>query len=105
MRQDIFLMMASKQKASNVPLYKVPDYWTTRRYGMHKFPIWTILRKIEIIKEGGWHFNNLLEPHELLAKIENSCNTELNTLAIKSAAIDNYYSGRDTYTGEKNASS
>jgi len=104
MRQDIFLLQAFNNRRHRMPFIRVPNYWTSRRFLLWKFPKF-ILRKpqIEIVKNAGWHFNNLLKAESVLTKIENSSHTELNTHEVRLNAKNRFLNGQDVYTGEQYA--
>jgi beta-1,4-mannosyl-glycoprotein beta-1,4-N-acetylglucosaminyltransferase len=99
MRKDIFLFNSASQRRHSIPLIRIPDFWTTRRFGFHAIP--NIYRKpnLLVISNAGWHFNNLFPKEEIIKKIESSCHVEWNTDAVRQKAIDNFDAGRDIYTG------
>jgi beta-1,4-mannosyl-glycoprotein beta-1,4-N-acetylglucosaminyltransferase len=101
MRKDIFIFNAMDQRRHTLPLIRVPNHFTKRRFGFNFFP--EILRNhnLQLLPDGGWHFNNLFLKQEIIEKIENSSHTEWNTATVRDNAIRNFVSGRDIYTGEK----
>ena len=99
LRQDIFVKEALKQKRRNLPFIFVPDYFTTRKFGLWKMPVFTKEQTVEIIPNSGWHFGNLFGAEEIIAKIENSCHVELNTPEIRQNAVNNFREGKDIYRG------
>ncbi len=102
MRQDIFLLQAFNKRRHRMPLIRVPNYWTNRRFLLWKLPKFIFHKpKIDIVKDAGWHFNNLFNADNIISKIESSSHTEMNTVVIKKVAIDRFKQGRDIYTGEK----
>lgn len=102
MRQDIFIRDAIKQKRFTAPILRISDFYTTRRFGLHKIPINVRNYKPPIVvNNAGWHFNNLMPENEIIYKIENSSHIEWNTEIIRKNAINNFRTGRDIYTGEK----
>lgn len=75
-RQNIFMSMAHSQQRINIPIIRIPDFWTTRRY-FRMFPHLKYDPKLKLIKNGGWHFNNLFSDEDLVTKILSSSHTEL----------------------------
>ena len=99
LRQDIFLKEAFKQKRKNLPFIFVPDYFTTRKFGLWKLPVIAKEQTIDVVPNSGWHFGNLFSADEIIAKIENSCHVELNTPEIRQNAVNNFNEGKDIYRG------
>jgi beta-1,4-mannosyl-glycoprotein beta-1,4-N-acetylglucosaminyltransferase len=102
MRQAIFLFNAFEKRRHKLPLIRVTDFWTHRKFYLWKLPqfIWN-KPSLKLIKNGGWHFNNLFGVEGIISKIENSSHTELNTDDVRRLAIYRYLNGSDVYTGEK----
>jgi hypothetical protein len=101
MRQDIFLHTAKSQQRFNIPVVRIPDFWNTRRFLPSNFPQIVKFNNLQVVENGGWHFNNLLSANEIIEKINSSCHTELNSEAIRLKAIENYLGGKEIYTGKK----
>jgi beta-1,4-mannosyl-glycoprotein beta-1,4-N-acetylglucosaminyltransferase len=101
MRQDIFIEKAFPQKRNPIPFLYVPDFWTTRKYFLWKFPQLVRDPKMTYITDAGWHFNNLIPESQIIEKIQSSCHTELDTDVVRTQALSNYRSGREIYTGEE----
>lgn len=100
MRQDIFLYNAYEYRRHNIPIIRVDEYFTTRRFGLWKLPKVVFAKpKIEIISKGGWHFNNLYPLEDILYKIEASSANHLNTAKIRQSAPGRYNLGQDIYFG------
>ena len=99
LRKDIFLDLVFQQKYLPLGFFRVPDFWTRRRIALN-FPSIERNPKLTTVYNAGWHFNNLLEPKEVLDKIENSSHTELNTFELRELAHKRFLEGRDIYTGE-----
>jgi beta-1,4-mannosyl-glycoprotein beta-1,4-N-acetylglucosaminyltransferase len=100
MRQDIFLHTAMSQQRLSVPVVRIPDFWSTRRFLPSNFPQIVKFNQLQVVENGGWHFNNLISANEIIEKINSSCHTELNSETIRQNAIDNYLSGKEIYTGK-----
>jgi hypothetical protein len=66
-----------------------------------KLPIFFSKPKLEVIKEAGWHFNNLFPKEVILEKIKASSHTELDTDQSAEKAIRNYLTGKDIYFGRQ----
>ena len=101
MRQDIFILQAYPQRRIKWPLLWIPDFFTTRRYHLNKFPKIVRKKQISVIPNGGWHFNNLFSQDSILTKISNSSHIEWNTELVRKFAVRNYLEGKDIYTGKK----
>jgi len=101
MRKDIFLFQAGAQRRHSLPFIRVPDFWTTRRFGLHLIPSKFEKLDLQIVPNAGWHFNNLFLKNEIIKKIENSSHVEWNTDRVRDRAIKNFESGCDIYTGMK----
>jgi len=101
MRQDIFLYNLKGRSGIKKYVTRIPYYWTTRNFYLWKLPKFFLPPNIEIIKDSGWHFNNLFSKDEILNKIRASAHTELNTDQADEKAIRNYLSGRDIYFGKQ----
>lgn len=101
LRQDIFLYNLENRKKLKKFFVRVPYYWTTRNFYLWQIPIKYVRPNLSILRNAGWHFNNLFLPEEIYWKIESSAHTEFNTETIKKNAINNYLSGRDIYFGHK----
>ena len=101
MRRDIYLYNLGTRISVNKPLIKVPDSWTTR-YRLNSLPQ-LIFKKpnLEYIEDAGWHFNNLLSPHEILNKINWSSHQELNSenIADLKHILNSIVDRREVYRG------
>jgi len=76
-RQNIFIAQAIQQQRIKVPLIRVPDYWTTN-LGVKRFlPILKYDPSLILIKNAGWHFNNLFLVGDLMSKLKFSSHKEL----------------------------
>jgi len=75
-RQNMYVGHADKYTRYNLPLMRVPDYWTTRRY-LRFLPIIKYDPKLVRIEGGGWHFNNLFLSDDIIEKIKSFSHTEL----------------------------
>lgn len=53
------------------------------------YPFWRIdkVKSIEIINDGGWHFNNLLSPEEISKKLQSFAHTEFSDSKYSSAEV------------------
>ena len=102
MRQDIFLFLDFDKRRHKFPFVRVPDFWTHRIFYLWKLPQFTMIKpNLRVVKNGGWHFNNLFNAEDIIFKIESSSHTEMNTEEIKKVAIARFKQGREIYTGEK----
>lgn len=101
MRADIFIYKASKYRRHRLPFMRLTDFWSSKRFPFNKLPEFIRLRDFQVVKSGGWHFNNLIEESEIIRKIESSSHVEWNTKEIKLNAIKNYKNACDIYTGKK----
>jgi beta-1,4-mannosyl-glycoprotein beta-1,4-N-acetylglucosaminyltransferase len=101
MRQDIFLYNLQDRSGLKKYLTRIPCYWTTKNYYLWKLPIFFSKPKLEVIKEAGWHFNNLFPKEVILEKIKASSHTELDTDQSAEKAIRNYLTGKDIYFGRQ----
>ena len=101
MRADIFIERAYAQRRHALPFMRLTDFWSTKRFPFNSLPEFVVPRNLELIKNGGWHFNNLFDESEIIKKIESSSHTEWNTEEVRAAAISNYRSASDIYTGVK----
>ena len=57
-----------------------------------KYPFWRIDKEksIQIIKNGGWHFNNILSPKEISLKLKSFAHTEFSREKFSSLKVINY---------------
>lgn len=101
LRQDIFIRQAYPSRRIKWPLLWIPDFFSTRRYHLNKFPVIVRKKEINVISNAGWHFNNLFSQDLILRKIGNSSHIEWNTENVREFAISNFLEGRDIYTGKK----
>lgn len=101
MRADIFIRKASEFRRHRLPVMRLTDFWSSKRFPFNYLPEVVSLRNFEVISKGGWHFNNLMQESEIIQKIESSCHTEWNTSEVRKNAINNYRKASDIYTGHK----
>lgn len=104
-RQNIFISQAIYQQRIKLPLIRVPDYWITNLGILRFFPIIKYNPNLILIKNAGWHFNNLFLVNDLMSKLKFSSHTELMTKEEKYLDI-NYIQNmrsesRDFQTGNK----
>ena len=104
-RQNIFISQAIYQQRIKVPLIRVPDYWITNLGILRFFPIIKYNPNLILIKNAGWHFNNLFLVNDLMSKLKFSSHTELMTKEEKYLDV-NYIQNmrsesRDFQTGNK----
>jgi beta-1,4-mannosyl-glycoprotein beta-1,4-N-acetylglucosaminyltransferase len=102
MKQDIFLFSNLDLRRHNFPLIRISDFFSHRYFGLWNLPQ-IVLKKpdITVIKNGGWHFNNLFPLDQIIEKIESSSHQELNTKEIKAKVLEHYKAGKDVYTGRQ----
>ena len=101
MRADIFIRQASEFRRHRLPIMRLTDFWSSKRFPFNSLPEIVSVRNLEVISKGGWHFNNLIEEREIIQKIESSCHVEWNTPEVREAAINNYRNASDIYTGQR----
>lgn len=101
LRQDIFLHSLYERRGVKKYVTRVPYFWTTRNFYLWKIPKIFLPKKLEVINNSGWHFNNLFSREQIISKITESAHTELNTHNAAEIAIKNYLSGKDIYFGKQ----
>ncbi len=101
MRADIFIQKAAGQRRHKLPLMKLTDFWSPKRFPLNKFPEFVKINPLKVIQNAGWHFNNLIDEDAIIEKIESSCHVEWDTPEVKARAIQNYRNASDIYTGTK----
>jgi beta-1,4-mannosyl-glycoprotein beta-1,4-N-acetylglucosaminyltransferase len=99
LRKDIFLKDAMLQKTSRIPLIRVPDYWTTRRFYLWLLPENGKHSEISVIPDSGWHFNNLITRNQVEMKIKSSCHVELSSEKSVAMALQYFDQNREIYGG------
>lgn len=100
LRQDIFLYNSYHLRKHRLPIIRVPDFWTKRYFGLWVFPQFVFSKpNLQILKNGGWHFNNLFDIKQIIAKVEASSHQELNTPEIIQQIVKRYQLGQDIYRG------
>ena len=57
-----------------------------------KYPFWRIDKEknIQIINDGGWHFNNILSPKEISLKLKSFAHTEFSNEKFSSLEVIKY---------------
>lgn len=102
MRQDMYIFQNYDLRRLKLPLMRVPIHFTHRYFGLWFFPQVVITKpKIQIVRNAGWHFNNLFKFSQIAEKIAASSHTELDTLEVHSKLRKRYDLGEDIYTGRK----
>lgn len=101
MRADIFIYTASRYRRHRLPFMRLTDFWSSKRFPFNELPELIKIKDFQIVKNAGWHFNNLIDESEIIQKIESSCHVEWNTDEIRLNAIKNYRNASDIYTGLK----
>lgn len=97
LRRDIFLHEL-KITGFRRPFIRVPVYWSTSKR-FHGIPRYIRYPKLKLVRDAGWHFNNLMTPEEIQAKIGWSSHTELansTTLDLRHIS-DSIANGTDVY--------
>ena len=104
-RQNIFISQAIHQQRIKLPLIRVPDYWTTNLGILRFFPIIKYNPNLILIKNAGWHFNNLFLVNDLMSKLKFSSHSEFMRNKKKYLDIDYIQNmrseSRDYQTGNK----
>jgi beta-1,4-mannosyl-glycoprotein beta-1,4-N-acetylglucosaminyltransferase len=102
MRQDIFLFSHLDLRRHNFPLIQISDFFSHRYFGLWNLPqiVWK-KPDITVIKNGGWHFNNLFKLDQIIEKIESSSHKEWNTEETKTKIFERHRLGQDVYTGKQ----
>jgi beta-1,4-mannosyl-glycoprotein beta-1,4-N-acetylglucosaminyltransferase len=102
MRQDIYIFQNYDLRRHKFPLMRVPIHFTHRYFGLWFFPQVVINKpKLQIVRNAGWHFNNLFKFNQIAEKISASSHTELDTFEVHSKISERYELGEDPYTGRK----
>ena len=101
MRADIFIHSGASQRRHRMPIMRLTDFWSSKRFPFNQFPEYVKIPNLQVVSKGGWHFNNLLTESEIIEKIQSSCHVEWNTDSTRRKAIENYRQAADIYTGEK----
>jgi hypothetical protein len=71
------MSQATKQQRIKVPLIRVPDYWIINLGILRFFPTIKYDPNLILIKDAGWHFNNLFLVNDLMSKLKFSSHVEL----------------------------
>jgi beta-1,4-mannosyl-glycoprotein beta-1,4-N-acetylglucosaminyltransferase len=100
MRADIFIHNSANHRRHNLPVMRLTDFWSTRRFPLNRLPEFIRVNTLQIYQNAGWHFNNLFSEDEIIRKIESSCHTEWNTFEVRRNAIVNFKNAADIYTGK-----
>lgn len=102
LRQDIFLYNNYDLRRYNLPLIRVPDFWTHKYYWLWMFPQFVRAKpNLQVVKNAGWHFNNLFPLDQIIEKVEAGSHYELNTEEVKTNLIRYHSLGREIYTGRQ----
>ncbi len=101
MRADIFIHNSASHRRHNMPVMRLTDFWSSRRFPFNRLPEFIKINPLQVFGSAGWHFNNLFSEDEIIRKIESSCHTEWNTLEIRANALHNFKNASDIYTGKK----
>lgn len=102
LRQDIFLYNNYDIRRHNLPLIRVPDFWTHKYYGLWIFPQFVFTKPdLQVVKNAGWHFNNLFSLNQIIEKVEASSHYEFNTKEVKSNLVKYYGLGQEIYSGKQ----
>jgi hypothetical protein len=100
-RADIFIYSAAMNRRHKFPFMRLTDFWSAKRFPFNKLPERITQPTLEVIRNAGWHFNNLFDEREIIEKIQSSSHVEWNTPKALAQAINHYRSASDIYTGEK----
>ena len=101
MRADIYIHNSASNRRHQLPVMRLTDFWSPKRYPLNKFPELIKINTLQVFKNAGWHFNNLIDEESIIEKIESSCHVEWNTPEVRAKAIHNYKNALDIYTGAK----
>lgn len=100
-RADTFIYSAAMNRRHNFPFMRLTDFWSAKRFPFNKLPERITQPTLEVIRNAGWHFNNLFDESDIIEKIQSSSHVEWNTPKALAQAINHYRSASDIYTGEK----
>lgn len=100
MRKDVYLEMVFESRKLPFGIFRTPDFWT-RRKRLFSLPDFESRPKMTLVKEAGWHFNNLLSRDEVLKKIEHSSHSEWNTQEVRKVAEERFLEDKDIYNGRE----
>ena len=100
-RADTFIYSAAMNRRHKFPFMRLTDFWSAKRFPFNKLPERITQPVLEVIRNAGWHFNNLFDESEIIEKIQSSSHVEWNTPTARAQAINHYRSASDIYTGEK----
>ena len=100
-RADTFIFTAAESRRHKFPFMRLTDFWSAKRFPFNKLPERITQPTLEVIRNAGWHFNNLFNESEIIEKIQGSSHVEWNTPDARARAISHYRSASDIYTGEK----
>lgn len=101
MRADIFIQKAAIHRRHKMPIIRLTDFWSSKRFPFNRLPEVVRFNNLQVIPQGGWHFNNLISECEIVNKIESSCHVEWNTEEVRLRAVAHYKNAADIYTGKK----
>lgn len=100
--KDIFINEMLGHRRHRFPILRVPKYATDRYFFLWHLPeIILKFKNLEVVRNAGWHFNNLLSEKQLIAKVESSSHTEYNNDGFKSLILKRKRSGHDIFSGSK----
>lgn len=102
MMQDVFLLQNLKSRRHHLPLVRVPSHISNRFFYLWKFP--KVIFKapnLTVLKNAGWHFNNLFPLEDIFEKVQASSHTDLVTPGLLDVIESRYKSGQEIYTNKK----
>jgi beta-1,4-mannosyl-glycoprotein beta-1,4-N-acetylglucosaminyltransferase len=101
LRRDIFLHNLASQRRYWLPIIRTPEYWTNKSKFLTIPQFVFKAPKLQLIRDAGWHFNNLLTPEEILNKVKWSAHQDLNTPDIANIdhITDSINSKKELYRG------
>jgi len=76
LRGDIYIYDNWENRRSRFPVMRVPNHF--RSYPDHSFPEFVFQKPVlNVVEEGGWHFNHLMREESLMRKVHYSSHIEL----------------------------
>jgi beta-1,4-mannosyl-glycoprotein beta-1,4-N-acetylglucosaminyltransferase len=102
MHKDIFIENMFNKRRHKFPILRLPVYATDRYYFLWYLPeVLFKAKSLEVVRNAGWHFNNLFSEKQLITKVQSSSHTEYNNDNFKSIILKRRRNGQDMFSGDK----